>query len=159
MKPTKPIKTLEQQYDAALARAERDNVQVIAARFAQEAKRATRESRKAAEAAASLAPLPARAKSAEAKRAQGAAQRVVAYAEQAVQSAIRAAASVKAARRFVPQRGDLTDLCKTRQQAVFAWLSSPDTPDHAVQLSVLRVRVEEAEAAAQAALPVPALVS
>ena len=157
MKTQKTPKPLEQHYDAAFARAERDNVQVIAARFAQGAKRAARESWKAAEAVANLAPLSARAKSAEAQRAQGAAPCVVAYAEQAVQLAIHAATSAKAVHPFVPRAGDLAEVYRARRAAVFAWLPCPES--QAVKLAVLHARVERAEAAVQAALLVPALAS
>ena len=82
---------------------------------------------------------------------------MAAYAEQAVQSAIQAATSAKAAHPFVPPAGDLADLYQTRRAAVFAWLPCPES--QAVKLVVLRARVEEAEAAVQSALLVPALAS
>jgi hypothetical protein len=76
------------------------------------------------------------------------------YAEQAAVSAAYATTSAQAARRFVPQRGDLADLCRTHREAVWTWLHCPE--GEPVKLAVLRARVEEAEAAVQAALPVPA---
>lgn len=127
----------------------------VARRCAREAREAAREAQTAAQEAARLAPAPGRVRSEQAQHALADAERTRAYAEQAITSAAHAALSAKAARRFAPASGDLADLCRARQQAVMAWLSCPE--GEPVKLAVLRARVEEAEAAVQAALPVPAL--
>ena len=127
----------------------------VAKTFAAKAQDAAKHAQQAATTAASLAPTPARAKREKAQRALDHAQRTREYAEQAAASAAHANEGAQAARRFVPQRGDLDALCETRQQAVFAWLSCPE--GEPVKLAVLRARVEEAEAAVQAALQVPAM--
>ena len=126
----------------------------VARTFAANANDAAKEAVKAAGAAAKLAPTPEQAKSEQAHKALADVQHTREYAEQAIKSATHAIASAKASRRFVPQRGDLADLCKTRQRAVLAWLSCPE--GETVKLAVLRARVEEAEAAVQAAMPLPA---
>lgn len=126
----------------------------VAHRFAREAEQTAKIAKQAAETAASLAPTPERAKSEKAQHALADAQRVREYADLAAQAATHATASAHAARRFKSTQGDLADLCRARQQAVFAWLSCPE--GELVKLAVLRARVEEAEAAVQAALPVPA---
>lgn len=126
----------------------------IARTFAANANDAAKEATKAASTAAKLAPKPEQAKSEQAWKALADAERTRAYAEQAAKSAEHAAARAKAARRFVPQRGDLDALCRISQEAVFAWLSCPE--NQPVKLAVLRSQMEEALAAAQAALPLPA---
>ena len=122
--------------------------------FATKAQDAAKVARNAATTAARLAPTPERAKSEQARKALDQAQRTREYAEQAEKSAEHATASAKAARRFVPQRGLLSDLCRTHREAVWTWLHCPE--GETVKLAVLRARVEEAEAAVQAVLPVPA---
>ena len=122
--------------------------------FAAKAQDAEKTARNAATTAAKLAPTPERARSEQAQRALADAVRTREYAEQAARSAEHATASAKAARRFVPQRGDLDALCLRSQQAVFAWVSCP--ADNPVKLAVLRLQMEEALAAVQASLPLPA---
>ena len=126
----------------------------IAKTFAANATATAERAQDAAAAAAKLAPKPERAKSEKAQRALDQAQRTREYAEQAAESAAHATASAKAARRFVPQRGLLSDLCRTHREAVWTWLHCPE--GETVKLAVLRAEVEEAEAAVQAALPLPA---
>ena len=126
----------------------------VAKTFAANAKAAAERAQHAAADAARLAPTPTRAKSEQAQRVLEQAQRTREYAAQAAASAAHATESAKAARRFVPQRGDLADLCRTHREAVWTWLHCPEGVT--VKLAVLRARVEEAEATVQAALPVPA---
>lgn len=122
----------------------------VAARFADEAVKAARLAMTAANLAATLAVNAEGRTRADAQRTQD-------YADVAASAATHAKASAHAARPFVPQAGDLAALCRVRQEAHFAWLACPDGSDYTVKLAVLRARVEEAEAAVRAALPVPAL--
>ena len=126
----------------------------VAKTFAANAKVAAERAQHAAASAARLTPDPSRAKSERTLNVLADYERTREYASQAAESAAYASVNAKASWRLRPATGDLADLCKTRQQAVFAWLSCPE--DKPVKLAVLRARVEEAETAIQAALPMPA---
>ena len=128
----------------------------VARAFAANANDAAKEAEKAASTAAKLAPKPEQAKSEQARKVLADAQHTREYTDQAIKSAAHAALSAKAARRFTPATGDLADLCRLSQKAVLAWLQCPDGDIYQVKRAVLRCQMEEALAAAQAALPVPA---
>ncbi|HLW00063.1 MAG TPA: hypothetical protein VKT82_15445 [Ktedonobacterales bacterium] len=128
----------------------------VAARFAALAERAARPAREAATLAVQVAGQAKGHKSAETVNAEAMAARTQTYADTAALTAAYAAERAKAARPFVPASGPRSDLERARQAAYYAWVTCPD-PDGSAYLEVLRAYVEEAEAAVQAALLVPAL--
>jgi len=128
----------------------------VAKRFAKEAARAARPALEAASIAATIATNAQHRPREEAHNAQAQAARVQEWADTATHAATHAQRSADVARPFTPATGDLADLEHARQAAYYAWVTCPDAEGSA-RLAVLRAQVEEAEAAVQAALLLPAL--